>query len=409
MSHKMKQNFANMLALSSAPAIIHNAVYDNTLTRLIPDLYAGLDVISRELVGFIPSVARNSTAERAAVGQSIVWPVAPSQTAQDIAPAMTIPEPRDQTIGNKTMAITKARAVEFGFTGEEQVGLNNGAGYLSIQADMFAQGLRTLVNEIESDTAVEATAAASRATGAAGTTPYASDIGATAQLRKILDDNGAPQSDRSQVINTSTGAKLRTLFQLTKANEAGTSMTLRQGELLDLSGFSVKESAQAVTHTAGTGSSATTDNAGYDVGDTVITLASAGNGTILAGDIVTFAGDANKYVVSVGDADVSGGTITLAAPGLRKGIASTAAAITVGLGYEANVGFSRNAVQLAMRAPALPQEGDSAIDRMTITDPRSGMTFEVSLYAGYRKIRAEVAAAWGVKATKEEHIALLLG
>ena len=405
-----RNKMSTILALGAAPAIIHNAVYDNTLTRLIPDLYAGLDVVSRELVGFIPCVARNSTTERAAVGQSVVWQVAPSATTADVVPAMVVPEPDDKNMGNETMTITKSKQTNFGFTGEEQRGLNTGAGYLTVQADLFAQGLRALVNEIEQDLALEARLNASRATGTAGTTPYASDIGAAAQLRKILDDNGAPQSDRSQVINTSTGAQLRTLFQLTKANEAGTSMTLRQGELLDISGFSTKESAQAGSHTAGTGASATTDNAGYAIGATVITLAAAGTGAILVGDIVTFAGDPNKYVVSVGNADVSsGGTITLAAPGLRTPIAPAATAISLGVGYEANVGFTRNAMQLAMRAPALPQEGDSALDRMTITDPRSGLTFEVSLYAGYRKIRAEVAAAWGVKAVKPEHIGLLLG
>ena len=34
----------------------------NTLTNLIPSLYAGLDMVSRELVGFAPAVGRNSTA-----------------------------------------------------------------------------------------------------------------------------------------------------------------------------------------------------------------------------------------------------------------------------------------------------------------------------------------------------------
>jgi hypothetical protein len=165
---------------------------------------------------------------------------------------------------------------------------------------------------------------------------------------------------------------------------------------------------QAVT--AGTGSSATTDNAGYAIGATTITLASAGTGTILAGDVITFAGDTTKYVVETGDADVSGGgTIVLRGTGLRKAIPASATAITVVAASTRNMVFSRSALVLATRAPARPEEGDLAEDVMLITDPRSGMTFELSMYKGYRKVRYEIAAAWGVKNIKEAHTALLLG
>lgn len=396
----------------AAPFILSGAYASaNTLTRLIPDLYAGLDVVSRELVGFVPSVNRNTGVERAAVGQSVVWPVTPAQPLFTVTPSMNIPEPANKSVGNETMMITRAEGVEFGWTGEEQRGLNSGAGYLSVQADLFAQGLRTLVNEIEKDVAIAALAGASRAVGTAGTAPFSgADLEDAALVRQVLDDNGAPGSDRSLVINTTAGVKMRKHTQLTKANEAGTIMTLRQGELLDLFGLSVKESAQVRNHVKGTGANATTNNAGYAEGATTITLASAGTGTIVAGDVVTFAGDSNKYVVVSGDSDVSnGGTITIAAPGLRQAIPNAATAITVGGSYAANLGFSRNAIGLAVRPPALPQEGDAAVDSYMLTDPRSGMTFEVRLYAGYRKIRAEVTAAWGAKAIKPEHIALLLG
>lgn len=404
---------SSILAANTAlamPAIVHMSAYANTLTGLIPDLYAGLDTVSRELVGFIPSVGRAPGVERAAVGQSVVYNVSQETAAFDITPAMNTPEPADQTLSSGSMAITKSRGVAFGWTGEEQRGLNTGPGYMSVQAANFAQGLRTLVNEMESDIAVAASAAASRAYGTAGTTPYATNLGDSAQLRKILDDNGAPLSERSQVIDTSAGAALRTLQNLTRANEAGQAMTLRDGELLNIHGFSIKESAQIVGHAAGTGAGATTDGAGYAEGATVITLAAAGTGSILAGDVITFAGDANKYVVVSGDAStVDGGSITIAKPGLLQAIPAAATAITVASDYTANVGFARDAIHFVTRAPALPQEGDAAIDRMMITDPRSGMSFEISLYAGYRKIRAEVGAAWGVKGVKPEHIALLLG
>ena len=126
--------------------------------------------------------------------------------------------------------------------------------------------------------------------------------------------------------------------------------------------------------------------------------------------MITFAGDTNKYVVASGDADVSGGgTITLAAPGLRKAIAASATNITVVAAAARNMAFARSAIALATRAPALPEEGDSADDRMIFTDPRSGLSFEVSMYKQYRQVQYEVALAWGVKAVKTEHIALLLG
>lgn len=402
----------------AAPMIGHLSAYAsaNTLTRLIPDLYAAMDVVSRELIGITPTVMRNASAERAAVGQAVVWPITPQLGTFDVTPAMTVPEPTDRTIANNTMTITKSKGVEFGWTGEEQRGLNaGGPGYLSIQADLFAQGLRTLANEVEADLMAEAAANASAATGTAGTTPFAANVGDSAQVRKLLDDNGAPLSERALILDTTAGAALRTLQNLTRVNEAGTSMTLRDGELLNLNGLSIHETGQPVhTTTYGTAAGATTSGAAIAKGATSIPIASAGTGTIIAGDFISFAGDSRKYRVVTGDTDVSnGGTVVIAAPGLMVPIPAVATAITVARptsgAYTRNVAFSRNAMALAARAPALPQEGDLAMDRRVITDIRSGMSFEVALYPGYRKVRAEVALAWGVKAVKPEHIVALLG
>lgn len=409
-----QSQIAKMVAAKCGPAILSGAYASaNTLTNLIPSLYAGLDVVSRELVGFIPSVTRNANAERAAVGEAVIWSVAPPAVLFDVTPAMTIPEPTDQTIGNGSITITKSKGVNFGWTGEEQKGLNNGIGALTVQADMFAQGLRALCNAIELDLAVEAAANACRAYGTAGTTPFATNIGESAQVRKILDDNGCPASDRSLIIDTTTGAALRTLTQLQKVNEAGTAMGLRDGQLLDLNGLSIKESAQVQTLTKGTNNgSAATNTTGYAVGSTAITLGAAGTGTILAGDLVTFAGDSNKYQVAPGGGVASvaaGGVMTLAAPGLRVAIPASAVVVTTVNTSTRNIAFTRSALALVARAPALPDGDDAAIDSFTLVDPRSGLPFEVRLYQGYRKIRAEVAMAWGVKAIKPAHIAALLG
>lgn len=383
----------------------------NTLTNLIPTIYNALDVVSRELVGFIPAVSSDMTYERAAVGQSVRSPVAPAATATDITPAVTPPNDGDQTIGSVEMKITKARRVPVRWNGEEKKGLdNNGASFNVILRDQLAQAMRALVNEVEADVATAGYLAASRAYGTAGTTPFASNLADSAQVRKILADNGAPLGDLQLVFDTSAGANVRSLSQLTKANEAADTNLLRRGVLLDIHGFALRESAQVKTHTKGTGASATTNNAGYAIGATVITLASAGTGTIVAGDVVTFSGDANKYQVASGDTDVSnGGTITLAAPGLRQAIPAAATNITVTNSSVRNLAFARSAIALATRAPALPEQGDSAVDRMVITDPVSGLSFEVSIYLQYRQVQLEVALAWGAAAIKSEHITTLLG
>lgn len=379
----------------------------NTLTSLIPSLYASLDIVSRELVGAIPCASLDATVERAAVGQLVTSFMTPTASATNITPGVTPPNDGDQTIGNVQLSITKARRVPFRWNGEEQLGLRNGGtNPAAVRNSQMTQAIRTLVNEMEADVVAAARLGASRAYGTAGTTPFASTLGDPAQVRKILDDNGAPMNDRCLIIDTTAGAALRTLAQLTKANEAGSTLTLRDGELLNLHGFSIHESAGVTFNTKGTGASYTTTAAGFAVGTTDIPLIT-GTGTINAGDIITFAGDTNKYVVVTGIS--APGTVSIAAPGLRQAIPTAATAVTVGNSYTGNIAFSSSSLVLATRAPALPDGGDMAVDRMMITDPRSGISFEVAMYAQYRQMQYEVSACWGVKGIKNAHAAVLLG
>jgi hypothetical protein len=81
----------------------------------------------------------------------------------------------------------------------------------------------------------------------------------------------------------------------------------------------------------------------------------------------------------------------------------------VGNSYMPNVGFTQDAMRLLARAPAKPKEGDARIDEYILVDPRSGIAYEITVWAGYRMIAYEVGLAWGVKAVKQAHIVLLLG
>jgi len=380
----------------------------NVLTDLAADIYKAADVVGRELVGFIPSATINANgSERAAKGDTVRASFTRAASAVNVTEAMTIPEGTDQTVDNKTLSITNARAVQIPYTGEDILHLNNGIGFETVYGDQIKQAMRTLVNEMEEDLAQEAYQNASRAFGTAGTTPFGSNFSEIAEIRQILVDNGMPANDgqASIVMNTLAGTNLRQLAQLQKANEAGGTDLLRQGTLLDLQGMMIKESAQVQDHTKGTGTGYLINDASHAVGDTTITT-DTGSGTIVAGDIITVAGDtANKYVVNTA---LSGGSLVIGSPGSRVALADNAA-ITVGNNYAANVAFHRAALEIAMRAPAVPSGGDAADDAMTVQDPFSGLVFEIRVYKGYRKTMIEVAASWGVKAWKPDYIAVLLG
>lgn len=376
----------------------------NTLTNLVPDLYAALDVVSRELVGMIPAVTMDARVDRAAEGQSVRVPVVPTNTASNITPAMGVPAEADQAIGSTSIVINKARAVPFSWEGNEQVGLNSGVGYGNIRVNQIAQAMRTLVNEVETDLC-NLHVTTSRAFGTAGTTPFATagDFSDATQALKILKDNGSPVQDNQLVVNTSAGAVF--LGKQSNSSVQFDASIMRQGVFQTLSGMDIRESGQIANFTKGTGAGFLVNNGGgYAVGATAITV-DTGTGTILAGDVITFAGDTNQYVVA---AALASNVVTLAAPGLRRAVADNAA-ITVLNNSARNMAFNRSAIILATRMPQRPQEGDMALDVMTIQDPRSGLAFEVSIYPGYRKIRYEIALAWGVKNIKPEHTALLLG
>ena len=48
-------------------------------------------------------------------------------------------------------------------------------------------------------------------------------------------------------------------------------------------------------------------------------------------------------------------------------------------------------------------------DVMNVTDPISGITFQIALYRQYRQVRYEVGLAWGVSSVKPAHGCLILG
>ncbi|MGB1215647.1 MAG: P22 phage major capsid protein family protein [Pikeienuella sp.] len=384
----------------------------NVLTDLAADIYKAADTVGRELVGVIPSITINTGSEGAAIGQTVRSHFTREATAGDMTPAMTIPEGTDQTVDNKTLTLTKQRGVAIPWTGEDIRFVQGGSGYETIYGDQIAQAMRTLTNEVEADVATEAYTNASRAVGTAGTTPFASNYDLVAEAEQVMADNGMPTSDGrlSMIINPAAATKMKNLSVLNKVNESGDSRLLRQGVLGDLGGFGIRRSAQIQAHTKGAGVGYDINNgSGEAVGQTTLTLDGGTVNTtgIKAGDVVTFAGDTNNYVVNAGLV-ATGGDIVIGSPGLMAAVADTTE-MTIGNSYAANLALHQSAVELAMRPFAKPFGGDAAVDVMQVQDPHSGLVFEVSVYKGFNKVMIYVGAVWGYKAWKQDAIVAVMG
>lgn len=388
----------------------------NDFSNILPVLQDKANVVGRELTGFVNASYRNMSASRAAKDQDVKYPIVPALTAAAVTPAATAPAGTDMTPTSATMEMANLRKVSWNWTGEEQRALENGdmAQFGDVFGQTIEQAMRTLVNEIENSLWVEAYKNSSRAYGTAATSPFntANDLSDLANVRRILNDNGAPMSDRHLVLGAAAYANLLAKQTVVfKANEAGGAEAQRSGMVPNLYGFDIHESYPVTTHTAGTNNgSATTTNAGFAAGVKTLALASAGTGTILAGDVITIASEnaAFKYVVTEGDTDVSdGGSIDIGAPGLRVAIGASARAITTTATYTPNIALQRNGLHLVMRAPETGNDG--AADTAVIQDANSGLVFQLARYGQYMQSSWELRVLYGVKAANPHLIATLIG
>lgn len=377
-----------------------------TLTALAENIFRARDTVARELVGFIPSVLSNTDSDQVSTGGTVDSIVTSQPTVNtSITPSMTIPNGDAQTIGVKQLTLNKAASVRIPMTGENARKLSNIGQYGSAVDQMFAQAIRGVVNQIEKDIGTELNLGASRAVGTAGTVPFGSDFKVIADLRKILVDNGTPQSDLSLVVDTSAGTQLRQLANIFQANTAGSDATIRSGTLLDMYGIGICESAGVAAHTKGTGTGDTLSGAPA-IGSTVLTFSAFIAGEYLPGDVIAIEDDANRYVIE--SVNVDANQVTIAAPGLRKtGI--NGKTITLQANHQANVGFHRLACELAIRPVADPIGGDAAVEQLVIADDRSPLVFTVHMYKGYHAAMMELTAVYGVKVWKPEFVAKLMG
>ncbi len=342
----------------------------NTLTNVAPRLFSAFRDVPRELTGILGACNLDFNDKGVAKGDTVKVPIAPVASVGAHTAAQTFSAGADRTPTTIDLTLGQSSVSSWNLTAEDERSLMNGDNAVDMLRQTISQHMRAHVNAMESYAWTVARKNASRGAGTAGTVPFASTSALIPSMAQILDDNGAASIDRSLVISTAAAANLRNLSTLFKVNEAGSDALLRTGVLGQLYGFNIRQSAQIVSKTAGTGTNYVSDSSGdLPVGTTSIPI-DVGSGTVLAGDVVTWTGDTNKYVVLTGV--TAAGTIVIQEPGLKIALPNDTA-MTIGAAASAHIALQKNALCMVARPGLQPAGG--GIEQMTISDPVTGLAF----------------------------------
>jgi hypothetical protein len=325
---------------------------------------------------------------------------------------MTTTAGTDKTAGSVTISASANGVSTFNLTGEDMLSLENGGPNDNKREwirQLTAQAMRVLRNDAAAAALVAIKKGASRATGTAGTTPFATDLSALTAARQILRDNGAPMADLQCVVDSAAYLKLTNLGIIQQASMAGTDAERRSGLVGRQFGFQIREDANFAVHTIGT-ASGTLCSASEPIGETSIAYDTDTNGPWYAGDVVTFGSgggsgtaDTNKYIVS---ADNTATPLVLNAPGLRVAHVDNDT-MTVGAAFTPNVAFERQAVVGFVRAPVIP--ASPLISQVMVSDSKTGLTFLVCEIVGDGMVTYRVHLQYGFKVIESRFVATILG
>ena len=383
-----------------------------TLTALAPTLFSAAQVVSGEPAGVLDAINTTWDDKGVAKGDSVIVPYAPVQATDDFTASNVLPAGDTNVAAGVTVQITQSKKTKpMVLTGEQIRSLENGGNYQEWVRQWAEQSMRSLRNLAEADAAEYIKQGASRAVGTAGTTPFATDLDLIVDVKRILRDNGAPFADPQLVIDSAAAANLQKLGIYQQAYAAGSDEERRSGLYKPQFGFQLRDSAGIAQHVKGTLTSTTSDNAAaatLAVGTLSINCDqnTSNTNTVKAGDIITWAGDSNKYVIGVPIASAADDmAVVLNRPGLRATLKDGVAG-TIGASYTPSLAFERSAVVGIMRPPLMP--ANPSIKTMVISD-RFGHSYLMVEIAQYGQIVWEMHLAYGFKVVQPEHVALILG
>lgn len=375
----------------------------NTTTYIVDTLLAqGLMALRQYAI--MPRLVNRAFEARAGEQfSSIDVPIPSAIAAQAVSPSNTPPD--DAGISPTKVTVTLDQWYEAPFFLNDKELLEVSSGTIPMQA---SEAIKALANNV--DAAIFALYSGIYGWGGnSGTTPFATDLSEALASRKALNNQLAPPDPRYVVLDADGEANALGLRIFQDASmRAASAGGFAEGQIGRALGADWYLDQNVPYHTAGTASGATTDSAGYSLGVKTVTLASAGTGTLLAGDVITFAGDSQTYVITTGDADVSNGGSISFEPGLKVAMSAATKAITVKASHRVNLMFHRDAFALASR-PFSGADPMNIGNFASAVDPVSGLALRLEISRQHKRTRFAYDILYGVKLVRRELAARIAG
>lgn len=352
--------------------------------------------------------------EGAMYGQTIDVPVSRAVTAVDITPSNTPPALVDTTVDKVQISLDKWKGRSFSLTDKEMLEIDANRDFFPLAA---MEAIRAIANGINSDIFSEYKGVYGYV-GTAGTTPFASAATAAIDARKMLHSQLCPRSDRRGVLNFDAEANALGLATFADAEKVGDASVKRTGEMGRLYGIDWFTDDIVPTHTAGTPGGTPLVNGALSAGVTSVAIDGMGTGSYLKGDIISFAGHSQTYVVLADAAASSNAATVTFAPALKSAVADNAA-VTLRASHVVNLAFHRDAfafVNRPLRMDGIPAElmggraaATNVIARQTMRDPKTGIAMRLEVAERYKAVSWEFDVLYGKKLVRPEFAVRIAG
>jgi hypothetical protein len=368
----------------------------NTTTNVVPQLLAQGLLALRQMAVMPRYVNRAYEATAGEKGSSIDVPIPSAIVAQAVSPSYVAPDDVGVSPTNVNIPLSEWYEAPFFLNDKEMLEVQSGT--IPMQA---TEAVKALANNVDSAILALYKSVYGYA-GVAGATPFANDLAEFLDARKTLNNQLAPTDPRFVMIDPDAEANALGLRAFQDAAFRGDRDGILNGQIGFKLGSTWFMDQNAPTHTAGTGVGLTLDNTDMVAGVATATLAAAGAGTLVTGDVFTFGDDTSgqTYVYTGTGASSAGGAITFA-PVLQTSWTSNNSTVTIKATHAVNLAFHRDAFAFASRPFAGADPMGLGVFQSAV-DPVSGLTLRLEVSRQYKRTRFAYDILYGVKCIRPE-------